>query len=149
MAITDKALAGRVTLVTGESQGIGRACALALGSRGANVVVAFPTQAHRSTPARAQRRGAATSQRPWADNPPRAGIPPRVVAIVATRQHRNPGARGDRPVEHHIGQVPARVARHHDVVSTERGRLERLLQVRDPPCQSRPFCFERLGQFAR
>ena len=49
MAITDKALAGRVALVTGASQGIGRAIAVALGRRGAKVVVNFLPDANGST----------------------------------------------------------------------------------------------------
>jgi len=49
MAITDKALAGRVALVTGASQGIGRAIAVALGRRGAKVVINFLPDANGST----------------------------------------------------------------------------------------------------
>src|SRR5512146_3229722 len=49
MAITDKALAGKVALVTGASQGIGRAIAIALGRRGAKVVVNFLPDANGST----------------------------------------------------------------------------------------------------
>jgi len=49
MAITDKALSGRVALVTGASQGIGRAIALALGKRGATVIVNFLPDANGST----------------------------------------------------------------------------------------------------
>jgi 3-oxoacyl-[acyl-carrier protein] reductase len=49
MAIHDKALQGRVALVTGASQGIGKAIALALGRRGAKVVVNFLPDANGST----------------------------------------------------------------------------------------------------
>jgi 3-oxoacyl-[acyl-carrier protein] reductase len=41
MAITDTALSGKVALVTGGSRGIGRAIAVALGRRGAKVVVNY------------------------------------------------------------------------------------------------------------
>ena len=41
MAIVDKALAGKVAVVTGGSRGIGRAICLALGQRGAKVVVNY------------------------------------------------------------------------------------------------------------
>jgi 3-oxoacyl-[acyl-carrier protein] reductase len=41
MAITDKALQGKVALVTGASRGIGRAIAVALGNRGATVVINY------------------------------------------------------------------------------------------------------------
>jgi 3-oxoacyl-[acyl-carrier protein] reductase len=41
MAITDKALHGKVALVTGASRGIGRAIAIALGQRGAKVIINY------------------------------------------------------------------------------------------------------------
>jgi 3-oxoacyl-[acyl-carrier protein] reductase len=41
MAIQDKALSGKVALVTGGSRGIGRAIAVALGGRGAKVIVNY------------------------------------------------------------------------------------------------------------
>jgi 3-oxoacyl-[acyl-carrier protein] reductase len=41
MAITDKALDGKVALVTGASRGIGRAIAIALGKRGAKVIINY------------------------------------------------------------------------------------------------------------
>jgi 3-oxoacyl-[acyl-carrier protein] reductase len=49
MAINDKALSGKVALVTGASQGIGRSIAVALGRRGAKVVVGFLPDANGST----------------------------------------------------------------------------------------------------
>jgi 3-oxoacyl-[acyl-carrier protein] reductase len=56
MAITDKALSGKVALVTGASRGIGRSIAIALGRRGAKVIVNFlpdsppepPTREHQA-----------------------------------------------------------------------------------------------------
>jgi 3-oxoacyl-[acyl-carrier protein] reductase len=45
MAITDTALSGKVALVTGGSRGIGRAIAVALGRRGAKVIINYAARA--------------------------------------------------------------------------------------------------------
>ncbi len=45
MAITDTALTGKVALVTGGSRGIGRAIAVALGRRGAKVIINYAARA--------------------------------------------------------------------------------------------------------
>jgi 3-oxoacyl-[acyl-carrier protein] reductase len=45
MAITDTALTGKVALVTGGSRGIGRAIAVALGRRGARVIINYASRA--------------------------------------------------------------------------------------------------------
>jgi 3-oxoacyl-[acyl-carrier protein] reductase len=42
--IQDKALAGRVALVTGASRGIGRSIAIALGRRGAKVIINYASR---------------------------------------------------------------------------------------------------------
>ena len=44
MAIIDKALAGKVALVTGGSRGIGRGIAVALGRRGATVIINYASR---------------------------------------------------------------------------------------------------------
>lgn len=44
MAINDKALSGKVALVTGASRGIGRAIAVALGRRGAKVIINYASR---------------------------------------------------------------------------------------------------------
>ena len=65
MAITDKALAGRTALVTGASRGIGRAIAIALGRRGAKVIINYASKedAARETAAAVARWRAAAVRR--------------------------------------------------------------------------------------
>jgi 3-oxoacyl-[acyl-carrier protein] reductase len=60
MAIVDKALEGRVALVTGGSRGIGRAICVALGKRGAKVIVNYAGRedAARETAALVEQAGA-------------------------------------------------------------------------------------------
>ena len=59
MAIIDKALEGKVALVTGASRGIGRGIAVALGRRGAKVIVNFASRedAARATVAEVEAAG--------------------------------------------------------------------------------------------
>jgi 3-oxoacyl-[acyl-carrier protein] reductase len=53
MAITDTALTGKVALVTGGSRGIGRAIAVALGRRGAKVIINYAARADAASEAAA------------------------------------------------------------------------------------------------
>ena len=59
MAIIDKALAGKVALVTGGSRGIGRGIAVALGRRGAKVIINYASRedAARETAAEVEAAG--------------------------------------------------------------------------------------------
>jgi 3-oxoacyl-[acyl-carrier protein] reductase len=54
MAITDTALTGKVALVTGGSRGIGRAIAVALGRRGAKVIINYASRADAAREAAAE-----------------------------------------------------------------------------------------------
>src|ERR1044071_715606 len=54
MAITDTALSGKVALVTGASRGIGRAIAVALGRRGAKVIINYASRADAAREAAAE-----------------------------------------------------------------------------------------------
>jgi 3-oxoacyl-[acyl-carrier protein] reductase len=67
MAINDKALAGKVALVTGASRGIGRAIAIALGRRGAKVIINYASKedAARETAAAVEAAGGQAAIAPF------------------------------------------------------------------------------------
>src|SRR5687767_1814267 len=67
MALTDKALAGRTALVTGASRGIGRAIAIALGRRGAKVIINYASKedAARETAAAVEAAGGQAAIAPF------------------------------------------------------------------------------------
>lgn len=67
MAIIDKALVGRVALVTGGSRGIGRAIAIALGRRGAKVIINYAARedAARETAAEVEAVGGSAALAPF------------------------------------------------------------------------------------